>query len=360
MFIALLMVLHPGRGLARRPDPWPKAPKWPRGGIWLQEHPRVSKIYSEKVTLVYFWDYTSVNCMREIPVLKRLRETYRPHGFQLLWVHAPEFDFAKRQQNVARAVGRFKMSGPVYLDNEFKMWEAFGNRSWPTKYVVNHKGRIVHTQIGEGYYKPMEDMIRRALRQLDREQDLPDPIIGEERDRYDPAQCGPMTTETYTGYGRAGWWGGQIANRRWMAPGTTLMFHDRGKRVERGFFAHGLWQNREDDFLHGRDSEELTDYLGLSYVGREVYVVAHRAGGEEPSHVYVTRDEEPIPPGLQGLDLRENSRGTYFLLNEPRLYYLIQNEDLDPHELKIWPALKDVAVNSFSFANLCLADFERL
>ena len=335
-----------------------KAPKWPRDGAWLNGRSSSGKIYSGKVSLIYFWDYTSINCLREIPLLKRLDETYHPYGFQLIWVHAPEFSFAKQKENIQKAVGRLKITQPVFLDNDFKLWEAFENRSWPTKYLIDEDGRILQSWVGEGRDQEAEYKIRLVLQGMKPQTVLPGFVMRGERELFDPKTCGYMTGETYLGHKRAGWWGGQIANRQWMEPENTMFFKDEGKRVERGFFAQGLWQNREDDFKHARETFGLDDYLGLNYIAHEVYVVAHQTNEKGLSRVYVTRDGEPIPPAYRGLDLREDPEGTYFLIAEPRLYYLIQNDTQELHELRLWTPSEGVAINSFSFANLCLSDLD--
>lgn len=339
-----------------------KAPNFPKEGVWIN-HPGITKKdYKDKITLVYFWDYTSINCIREIGVIKNWYAKYSAFGLQMIWVHAPEFKFAQDEANVKAALERMDIPYPVFLDNDFKLWEAYKNQSWPTKHLLNEKGEIVFTQVGEEGYLATEENIRLGLQSRIAHTELPERLIHREMDKFSTEQCGYMTTETYTGYKRSNWWGGEVANRKWLTPDETIMFIDRGERVQRGFFIEGLWTNREDDMMHARDTNQADDYLGMIYVSSEVYVVASRAvKTAEPVRVYVTRDDLPLPLENRGVDIREDEfTRTYFELNDARLYFLIAKDDQEPHEIKFWTKDFGVSIHSFSFSNNCLSQFEHL
>jgi len=363
LFVALVMVLftfqniEAGKGAEEK---FVEAPKFPRKGVWLNAKP-AKKAFENKVTLVYFWDYTSVNCLRELGYLKEWHDRYDPYGLQLIMVHSPEFSFAGKQENVELALKRLDVFFPVLLDSEFKLWDKYETRSWPTKYLVDENQSIIHARVGEGGYLETENKIREALMQLSPLSVLPEPLFAAKTETHDGEVCGRMSPETYTGYRRASWWGGGIANRRGILPDQTTFFKDRGKRIDRGFFAEGMWTNHEDEFEHARDTDALTDYLGLIYVGNQVYSVMNSAQDEGVSRVYVTRDDVPIPSLNRGSDVNEDLDGnTYVVLQGARLYHLISKEDDNAHELRVWTQDKGVSVNSFSFANRCLTHLEHI
>jgi len=64
-------------------------------------------------------------------------------------LHSPEFDTERSLENVGREVHKLEITYPIVLDNDLKMWDALGNRYWPTIYLVDRKGRIRHVQVGE-------------------------------------------------------------------------------------------------------------------------------------------------------------------------------------------------------------------
>jgi hypothetical protein len=52
---------------------------------------------------------------------------------------------------------------PVVLDNDFRIWRAFGNSGWPGIHIVGADGRVRHQATGEGRYDQSEQVIRRLL-----------------------------------------------------------------------------------------------------------------------------------------------------------------------------------------------------
>ncbi len=66
---------------------------------------------------------------------------------------------AKVQEATARLGIRF----PVVQDNGFEIWKRFGVWAWPTIVVVDKKGVIRYSHIGEGAYQKTESVIKRLL-----------------------------------------------------------------------------------------------------------------------------------------------------------------------------------------------------
>jgi thiol-disulfide isomerase/thioredoxin len=118
----------------------------------------------DRVVLVEFWTFACVNCQRTLPFLRRMHDQYQPH-FTVVGVHSPEFSFERSVQNVERAVREDELEYPVGLDNDFVAWNAYGNRYWPTMYLIDCAGQIRYTHIGEGNYGRTETAIRTLLAQ---------------------------------------------------------------------------------------------------------------------------------------------------------------------------------------------------
>lgn len=116
----------------------------------------------DRVVLLEFWTFACVNCQRTLPFLRRMHGRYRG-DFTVVGVHSPEFAFERSVQNVERAVREHGLEYPVGLDNEFLAWNAYGNRYWPTTYLIDRAGRIRYTHIGEGAYGRTEAAVRALL-----------------------------------------------------------------------------------------------------------------------------------------------------------------------------------------------------
>ena len=77
--------------------------------------------------------------------------------------HAPEFNFEKSEANVRKSLTRLNVPFAVVMDNGFQNWNAYRNRYWPTKYLIDKKGVVRFKTIGEGNYERTEAMIQKLL-----------------------------------------------------------------------------------------------------------------------------------------------------------------------------------------------------
>jgi thiol-disulfide isomerase/thioredoxin len=116
----------------------------------------------DRVVLLQFWTFECVNCQRTLPLLRRMHRQYQP-DLTVVGVHTPEFAFERSVQNVERALREHGLEYPVGLDNDFIAWNAYGNRYWPTIYLIDRAGQVRYTHIGEGNYGPTEAAIRALL-----------------------------------------------------------------------------------------------------------------------------------------------------------------------------------------------------
>jgi hypothetical protein len=116
-----------------------------------------------QVVLVDFWEYTCINWIRTSPYTKALNRDYAKFGLTVIGVHAPEFEFGKQAANIDRGIRDHKLSYPVAIDNDFAIWQAFGNDSWPAKYLFDANGKFVRRWVGEGDYAEIEAEVRRLL-----------------------------------------------------------------------------------------------------------------------------------------------------------------------------------------------------
>jgi hypothetical protein len=104
-----------------------------------------------------------VNCVRTLPYLAAWYDRYHGEGLEIVGVHSPEFEFEKDRDNVERAVDDLGVDWPVALDPDHRVWNAFGNRYWPAKYVVDRDGALRYYHFGEGNYDEIEDVLRKLL-----------------------------------------------------------------------------------------------------------------------------------------------------------------------------------------------------
>ena len=98
-----------------------------------------------------------------IPQLRDWHARYRDKGLTIVGVHSPEFTWEKPYDKVAAATKQLGVAYPVVQDNEFVIWKRYANRYWPAAVIVDRKGIVRYTHIGEGAYEEMEQLIRQLL-----------------------------------------------------------------------------------------------------------------------------------------------------------------------------------------------------
>jgi thiol-disulfide isomerase/thioredoxin len=175
----------------------PKAPALDADG-WLNSRPLGRAELAGKVVVYDFWTYSCVNCVRTLPYLRSWYARYARDGLVIVGVHSPEFDFEKSDTNVTNAVRRLDVTWPVAFDDDLAIWNAFGNRYWPAKYVTDRSSRLRYVHFGEGAYREVEDVLRKLLGVNPGEARATPP-----RDRKSAHVATNITPETYLGTERA-------------------------------------------------------------------------------------------------------------------------------------------------------------
>jgi thiol-disulfide isomerase/thioredoxin len=117
--------------------------------------------YSGKVVLVNFWAHWCPPCVKEIPDLVKLRNTYQDQGFEILGVVVPA---RMNEQQVRKMVNNFEMSYPV-LWGTMEALNQFGSiNAIPRSFVLNQEGKIVEDVEGMGSYAMFDGLIKKHLK----------------------------------------------------------------------------------------------------------------------------------------------------------------------------------------------------
>jgi hypothetical protein len=98
-----------------------------------------------------------------IPSLRGWHEAYGPQGLVVIGNHYPEFEYERELENLKEAVLDLQVTYPVVQDNDGENWRAYENRYWPALYLIDKRGRLRYTHIGEGSYDLTEAAIQALL-----------------------------------------------------------------------------------------------------------------------------------------------------------------------------------------------------
>jgi len=135
-------------GRAIEPDPGPPAPAL-SANRWLNSKKLTAADLRGRVVLVEFWAFDCINCQRTAPAMKKLDSIYADSEVVIVGVHTPELDDERVFSNVEKAVAKQGIGYPIAIDNDYRIWNSYQNRYWPALYVVDKRGFIRHTHIGE-------------------------------------------------------------------------------------------------------------------------------------------------------------------------------------------------------------------
>lgn len=274
---------------------------------WLQSEPLELVALRGQVVLVDFWTYSCINCIRTFPHVEGWYERYKDHGLVVVGVHSPEFRFERDAANVEAAAERYGITYPIAQDNDYRVWEAYHNRFWPAKYLVDPWGRIRYTHFGEGAYEETELRIRELLVEAGRD---PGPGLVEPLGAAPPLAAG-LTPELYAaaaqGSARVA-----IGNPEGYHPGEVVTYARPAEVARDRIFLAGTWLNGEQNVTAQGEAAVLVRFRagGANFV----------ADGAAGHCVVVLLDGAPIPPERGARDVRRDGGEPCVPLDGPRSY----------------------------------------
>lgn len=136
------------------------------GTAWLNGSPLTPEKLRGKVVLVDFWTYDCINCQHTLPHVRDWANKYRAQGLVVVGVHTPEYPWERDEKAVSRAIRQWKLPYPVVADNDYAIWNRFGNQYWPAHYLFDAQGQLRYTSFGEGSYAEQEKVIEQLLKEV--------------------------------------------------------------------------------------------------------------------------------------------------------------------------------------------------
>jgi thiol-disulfide isomerase/thioredoxin len=282
-----------------------------------------------KVVLVDFWTYTCVNCIRTLPFVKAWYSRYRSHGFEVVGVHTPEFDFEKDAGNVAEAIRQNGLRYPVVQDNDYRTWNAYGNQYWPAKYLIDARGNVRYTHFGEGDYGKTEAAIRSLL-----EEARSAPLGGRAHARAEMPSSGIGTPETYLGFARSQ---GALPSR--VTPGLHDYVPFAGRLPLSRFTLGGTWNVTAESATAVRTGASLR----LRFAARRVFLVLSSQGAKR-RRIEVRLDGRRIALSEAGSDVK----GSVLNVQRQRLYRLVDLPRVEERLLELRLS-RGIAAYAFTF-----------
>ena len=303
---------------------------------WLNSAPLSGKSLRGKVVLVNFWTYSCINSLRPLPYVKSWAAKYMDAGLVVIGVHTPEFSFEKERTNVEQALRDLKVTYPVAMDSDYRIWQSFNNQYWPAFYFLDGKGRIRYHHFGEGEYSESEREIQELLK-TNGATGLGDSIVSTSASGVEAAPSTDVQSpETYIGYRQA---------ERFASPERQA--HDARKTYTRPtnpalnqWGLGGAWDVGTESAVLQAASGKIV----FPFHSRDLNMVLGPAKNGKSVRFKVTLNG--IAPGVDhGVDSASDGAGE---VREYRLYQLIrQKHQVEGRTLEV--EFLDPGVQAFAF-----------
>lgn len=145
--------------------PSSQLPSLSGGTGWLNGDPVTPESLRGQVVLIDFWTWDCINCQHTLPHVREWANKYQPQGLVVIGVHTPEYPWEKPLASVKNAVNKWQLPYPIVADNNYQIWNAFGNQYWPAHYYFDARGQLRYTSFGEGNYEKQEQVIQQLLKE---------------------------------------------------------------------------------------------------------------------------------------------------------------------------------------------------
>ena len=239
------------------------------------------------------------------------------------------------------------------MDNDYAIWQAFANRCWPAKYLVDSAGYLRFAHFGEGEYQETERAVQTVLREMNSSVVLPEPLEPIRDTDHPGAACYRTTPELYLGSrrGSVGNEGG-LLNQGEPAAAEYKLTSDLA--ADKPYLA-GPWISTEE-YVRSAGTESQPSALLVYYLGKEVNLVMASIESEQP--VALLQNGAPLAREDAGEDVRFDENGRSFVLvSEPRMYRLVRNSQFNQRLLQLVTRQPGLLAYAFTFVT-CVAAAE--
>ncbi|BAZ15077.1 redoxin domain-containing protein [Calothrix sp. NIES-4071] len=142
-----------------------RAPELPLSYTWLNtDKPLSIKQLKGRIVILDFWTYCCINCIHVLPDLKYLEQKYKD-SLTVIGVHSAKFDNEKDIQNIRQAILRYDIEHPVLVDQDFRVWQEYAARAYPSFMVIDPEGYLIATLMGEGKRDVLDELIQKVIQQ---------------------------------------------------------------------------------------------------------------------------------------------------------------------------------------------------
>jgi peroxiredoxin len=128
-----------------------KAPELPERSAdeWFNSKPLKLSELRGQVVVLHFWAFACPNCKRNDAAYRAWHQKYSTKGVTMIGVHTPEFEREHDLKRLKKSIEDRSLKYPIVVDQDRKTWKSWGNRWWPSIYLIDKNGFIRYRWDGE-------------------------------------------------------------------------------------------------------------------------------------------------------------------------------------------------------------------
>ena len=128
---------------------------------WLAARPAAESLRG-RVVLVDVFTFGCYNCKNITPNLRTLHRTKPASDLTIVGVHTPETPYERERAQVVQNLRELGITWPVAIDNDYRLWKAYGIEYWPTQLIFDRAGNLRRTIVGDS----QDELVDRTIAQL--------------------------------------------------------------------------------------------------------------------------------------------------------------------------------------------------
>jgi peroxiredoxin len=132
-----------------------KAPELPERSAdeWFNSRPLKLADLRGQVVILHFWTFGCINCRHNDSAYKAWYQKYSGKAVTMIGVHTPETERERDPKRLKRSIDERGLKYPVVVDKDGQTWKAWGNRWWPSIYLIDKQGIARYRWDGELAWK---------------------------------------------------------------------------------------------------------------------------------------------------------------------------------------------------------------
>src|SRR5438874_6830805 len=103
-------------------------------------------------------------------IFPQLRKAERKYARELavIGVHSAKFAREKLSESIHDAAERYGIGHPIVNDRDFRVWQSYAVRAWPTLMFIDPAGRVIGQHSGELPFEALDQVLGQMVAEFDR------------------------------------------------------------------------------------------------------------------------------------------------------------------------------------------------